>query len=198
MHQHDLKSERVFDWTSGMKRCTKCGELQPLDNFYRAPGGADGLRGDCKDCFRKRAAERYRQDPDKVKSRVKKWQQENAERLNEYRRSRRQNPDVKRRERDGHLRRKYGITADDYDRMLAQQEGGCAICGREPGDIALHVDHDPIGGAIRALLCFPCNNLLGDANDDPCLLRAAADYLDVHLNELIRRRAHELVASRSN
>jgi hypothetical protein len=179
-----------------MKRCVKCGVEQPLENFYQAAGTRDGLRGDCKGCFKSRAAARYRADPAAAKARVKRWQQENAERLNEYRRQRREDPAVKRRERDTRLKRVYGIGVDDYDRMLEAQAGGCAICGRPPReDISFHVDHDPASGSVRALLCFKCNNLLGDVGDDPWLLRAAAMYLDGHVDELARQRARSLALS---
>jgi hypothetical protein len=42
---------------------------------------------------------------------------------------------------------------------------------------SLHVDHDHGTGRIRGLLCFRCNNALGDLEDDPALVRAAARYL---------------------
>lgn len=45
---------------------------------------------------------------------------------------------------------------------------------------------------MRALLCFKCNNLLGDVGDDATLLRAAADYLDTHAGALAVSRAHAL------
>lgn len=47
-------------------------------------------------------------------------------------------------EKNRRLIRNYGITIRDYDRMLAEQGGGCAICGRKPekGHRALSVDHD--------------------------------------------------------
>jgi hypothetical protein len=84
-------------------------------------------------------------------------------------------------QRDGHLRRKFGITVDDYDQMLAAQEGVCAICGREPNpNISLHVDHDHDTGAIRGLTCFRCNQAMGAFGEDASLLRAAATYLDRH------------------
>ena len=44
-----------------------------------------------------------------------------------------------RRVRTYHLKRRYGITADDADAMLAAQGGLCAICGAAPAE---HVDHD--------------------------------------------------------
>jgi len=73
------------------------------------------------------------------------------------------------------------MTVEQYDEMLAEQGGGCAICGRAPTPgISLHVDHDHETGAIRRLLCFLCNNLLGDAGDDPALLEKAAAYLHEH------------------
>jgi hypothetical protein len=82
--------------------------------------------------------------------------------------------------------------------MLAEQGGGCGICRKPPReDISLHVDHDHITGRIRGLLCFTCNNALGDFEDDASLLRSAVTYVEQReadeLDELARRRARSLV-----
>ena len=184
-----------------MKVCSKCGVLQPEENFYRAQGTRDGLRGDCKGCFKARAAARYPLVRDQTIARVKKWQQENAERLNAYRRERNKDPEVKRRLREGHLRRKYGLTIAGYEQMLAEQYGGCAICGRpEPEGGSLHVDHDHETGAVRGLLCFPCNQAIGAFEEDIEFLSAALGYLRRHddtegeLDELIRARVRALTS----
>ena len=88
------------------------------------------------------------------------------------------------------MRRKYGITQADYDAMLANQGGGCAICGRKPGKISLHVDHVHGSDKIRGLLCFRCNNALGDLNDSPAFLERAVAYLsrDERVDALIHAR----------
>lgn len=46
--------------------------------------------------------------------------------------------------RDYRYQKKYGITLDEYNQRLADQGGGCWICGRKPNPNgpALHVDHD--------------------------------------------------------
>ena len=80
-------------------------------------------------------------------------------------------------ERTYHLRRRYGITAEEADAMLTAQDGTCAICRIEP---AVHVDHDHATGRVRALLCFGCNGGLGQFKDDPAALRAAAGYVERH------------------
>jgi Recombination endonuclease VII len=80
-------------------------------------------------------------------------------------------------ERTYHLRRRYGITAEDADAMLDAQGGLCAICKAAP---AVHVDHDHETGAVRALLCFNCNGGLGQFKDDPAVLRSAAEYVSFH------------------
>lgn len=80
-----------------------------------------------------------------------------------------------------HIARRYGLTAEEYRRRVAAQQGRCAVCGCEPGDgKRLHVDHDHESGVIRDLLCGPCNHALGHAKDDPARLRALADYLEKH------------------
>ncbi len=182
-----------------MKRCKECGVEKSLAEFYRSPGMRDGHRNDCKTCNLAQKRQRYLADPDAVKARVKRWQQENPERVNAYRRTRRLEPEVKLRERAGHLKRKYGITLEEYEGMLAAQGGGCCICGRRPReDISLHVDHDHSTNEIRGILCFRCNNALADFQDDQQLLAKAAAYLDRqdHQEEiqLIRDRALSLRA----
>ena len=82
-----------------------------------------------------------------------------------------------------HLKRKYGITPQQYDAMHSAQGGCCAICkGAEPGGRTkrFHVDHCHQTGKVRQLLCNACNHLLGCARDRSDVLRAAADYLTRH------------------
>src|SRR5579863_5460292 len=73
------------------------------------------------------------------------------------------------------LKAKYGLTPEDYDNMLAAQNGLCAICTKKPK--TFHVDHDHDTGKVRGLLCQKCNILLGQADEKPEILIAAIDYL---------------------
>jgi hypothetical protein len=158
-----------------MKRCKKCGESKPLNEFYKAVGMADGYRSECKACHRAAHRRWYAANREKAIARVKRWQQayrvEYNAKQRAYRSTRR---DI---EREGHLRRTFGITQAEYDELLARQGGGCAICGRKPGKISLHIDHDHETGEIRGLLCVGCNNALGQFDDDFDLLTRAADYV---------------------
>lgn len=63
--------------------------------------------------------------------------------------------------------------------MGASQQWRCAICSRKayPAGSRLVVDHDHATGAVRALLCSPCNSALGLMGDKPDRLKAAARYL---------------------
>ena len=75
-----------------------------------------------------------------------------------------------------------------YEAMRATQSGRCAICSVElpshldddAGDLRalVAVDHNHDTGAVRGLLCGPCNCAIGYMADDPARLRAAADYLE--------------------
>jgi hypothetical protein len=97
-------------------------------------------------------------------------------------------------DRKSHLKRKYGLTLEDFDRMLADQNGGCAICGTQGVD---HVDHSHTTGEVRGILCFRCNAAIGQLDDDPERARALARYLeqDAELDELSRTRARDLVGA---
>jgi hypothetical protein len=80
---------------------------------------------------------------------------------------------------------RFGLTVEDYQAMLAAQGGVCAICGTPPTDRRrLAVDHNHETGAVRGLLCVPCNQALGRFKDSPDVLAAAAMYLLRHENAL--------------
>ena len=86
------------------------------------------------------------------------------------------------RSRERMLRKKYGITSDQYNEILATQGGMCAIrgCEKRPGEIgrgALHVDHDHVTNKIRGILCSNHNTALGKVNDSIDQLQAMIDYL---------------------
>jgi hypothetical protein len=78
------------------------------------------------------------------------------------------------------LRRNYGISLADYERMATGQQGRCAICRELPGKKRLHVDHNHETGKVRGLLCSKCNTGLGLFRDRAGLLHLALEYLAVH------------------
>jgi hypothetical protein len=158
-----------------MKRCKICGQTKPLEDFYKAAGAADGHRGECKVCNLARKKQWCAENRDAVIKKVRKWQHDNRDRHNAYQREYRSSR--KEHFREGQLRRTFGITQADYDVLLARQGGGCAICGKPPGKISLHVDHDHETGETRGLLCVGCNNALGQFHDDPALLVRGIAYV---------------------
>ena len=60
----------------------------------------------------------------------------------------------------------HGISTQDYMRLLASQNGVCAICGKpcRTGH-RLSIDHDHKTGKIRGLLCGSCNLFVGQLED---------------------------------
>ena len=89
--------------------------------------------------------------------------------------------------RDKHMKRLYGVSLAEYNRLFEEQGGTCAICKKperaadpRSGLRRLSVDHSHATGTHRALLCTSCNRGLGLFQDCPELLRVAAIYLDSH------------------
>ncbi len=149
-------------------RCTKCGDEKPADEFFADPRKRNGRYSWCKAC----CAQRTR-DADKAKGAAHstRW--------------RRKYPEKALAASCRHKLKKYGLTHEDYDGMMQAQNGRCLICDREL-DRKQHsitvacVDHCHETGRVRSLLCRRCNQSLGQFEDDPDLLRRAADYLEKH------------------
>lgn len=73
----------------------------------------------------------------------------------------------------------YGLGEGDYGRLYEMQGGLCAICRRANGRTRrLSVDHDHATGAVRGLLCRPCNTMLGHGRDSVEFFERAVEYLN--------------------
>lgn len=90
--------------------------------------------------------------------------------------------------REQGIARRYGMSPEAYQDLLALQGGVCLGCGQEPGNgrPPLVVDHDhsccpndqkTCGQCVRGLLCHACNVTLGHAYDNPDVLERLAAYL---------------------
>ena len=140
----------------GLKRCPRCKEIKALTSFYESGDCNGGYATHCILCVNlmdggvKKASDKRRYQRDKDKR------------------------------RDKLLQSKYGITLEDYNRRLAEQGGGCAVCGGTDKGKCLAVDHAHDTGRIRGLLCGRCNPAVGYLKDSADLARKVADYLDKH------------------
>ena len=80
---------------------------------------------------------------------------------------------------------RYGLTTEDYNKLVAKQNFVCAICKQPETAIdgatqetkVLSIDHCHNSKKVRGLLCGKCNFGLGKFNDDVKLLEAAINYL---------------------
>lgn len=133
-----------------MKQCTTCMVEKPLVDFHWHYKDKNIRRHACKVCRGKVEKDRQRL-PESVAHRK------------EYM-----------------LKKHYGISQEEYNEKLKEQNNGCAICGKPQTTKSLAVDHCHTSGKIRSLLCGPCNTGLGQFMDNPELLNKAADYLRKH------------------
>ena len=74
-------------------------------------------------------------------------------------------------------KRRFGVTQEDFDKMLEQQDNKCVICYTALDQSAC-VDHCHTTGVVRGLLCRKCNAALGLFNDDPEAVGRAKQYLE--------------------
>jgi len=136
-----------------VKWCPRCKTSKPFSEFCSNKAAKDGLWLYCRPCKAAKWQEGDAKHPGRTREWGRRWQR----------------------------KRTYGMEWGDYDRMLAEQNGLCKICGKPPtkgkGKI-LHVDHDHKTGRVRALLCVNCNQMIGHAQEDADILVAGARYIE--------------------
>lgn len=128
------------------KQCSTCKQKKSLDAFSRFKHGTHGRQANCKVCANAKRREWGSANRQRLRAYDIAWCAAHAERKGVLRRR-------------SHLMVTYGITLEDYDRMLAAQGGACKACGSTSPGRRKHfdVDHDHATGEIRGLLCSPCN-----------------------------------------
>lgn len=131
-----------------MKLCPRCRKNKTPDEFLSAK--ASNILYCCQKCNKEYHSDYYRENTKKLS---KQWE-------------------------NSRLKRKYGITLDEVDRMRERQGGLCANteCGRE----AKVVDHCHETGKVRGLLCNGCNASLGHLKEDPSRIRGLIRYIKKH------------------
>jgi hypothetical protein len=159
-----------------MKKCTKCGVEKPLSEFHKKKDNKDGLQNACKSCrvfennnhYSKNKTKRllwqkdyYKNNTESVKNRGKDWRKANKNHSENY-----------------DLLRNYGITAEQKQQMIEQQNNSCAICQNKFKDKkSAHVDHCHTTGKVRSILCSGCNTGLGLFKESQMYLKSALLYL---------------------
>jgi hypothetical protein len=145
-----------------MKRCPKCKQVKSYDEFYKRKDMKDGYSCWCKKCTN-----------ESCKNWNKKFPNKHRERCEKYRKN---HPEQNKTSELKHRFSKYGITIEDYNRMVENQNGVCAICGNSSKRM-LDVDHDHLTNRNRGLLCGNCNKGIGLFKDDINILQKAIKYL---------------------
>jgi hypothetical protein len=102
------------------------------------------------------------------------------------------------------LKRKYGLSPEQWAQLLTEQGGLCYLCG-EPVDLEnkrnIHVDHDhsccrgdvSCGLCIRGLACACCNPGIAMFGDDPDRMELVAQRLRAANAEVAARIAAALI-----
>lgn len=129
----------------------KCRQIKPVSEFgvYRIM--PDGLNWACKECARIRRIGYYHKNRQKE---IKKSSTYNKK-----------NPDIV---KNAALKRKYGITLEQYLDIYRRQNGLCQICKNHSDTFEddLVVDHNHTTGKVRGLLCHGCNLSLGNIKEN--------------------------------
>jgi hypothetical protein len=133
-----------------MKKCSKCGELKPLDQFRFRNKSLNTRHSKCNICFSE--YQKYRWDNNINGARDK---GRNASRKYNY-------------------EQRYNAPEEVIDRLMKDKNGNCEICGNET---ELFVDHCHNSDKYRGLLCRSCNLMLGYARDNMDTLISGAKYL---------------------
>ena len=115
------------------------------------------------DLYRSRERAYYNNNQDRQKQNRQNWKKANPEKVRAINRL-----------------HKFDVTKVEWDAQFEAQGHCCSICKSDDprADRDWATDHCHATGRLRAILCQPCNKLLGHAEDRPEVLRAAAAYLE--------------------
>lgn len=141
-----------------MKICRVCKHKRPDNAFYTRKTNHDGLRTECKRCHSAIGKSNYIKNKKRIDKKIL----------------------------QGHLRRSYGISLDNWNELFVRQNGVCAICKKPETRFSnksrttqrLCVDHDHNTNQVRGLLCHRCNSTIGLMEENTDRLSGILEYLN--------------------
>jgi hypothetical protein len=133
-----------------MKKCSKCSQTKASSEFSKDKQKSDGLCSYCKECRKPMCHKYFTENKDKYYASGKKTRLKNV----------------------------YGLTLEQYEHMCINTPT-CPICSKDITK-SPHIDHDHTTGAVRSLLCGPCNRAIGLLGDSPLIALNASKYLERH------------------
>lgn len=144
------------------KVCSQCGVSKPLSDYHKNKGARLGVKAACKACTNARRRSKRQESPHVYRERNRRYRERNRGKV-----------------RDNYLRKNFGIGLSDYNEMLKEQAGKCAVCLTPEVELpqALSVDHCHATGQVRGLLCKSCNLALGNLRDSRDAIIRALVYL---------------------
>lgn len=156
------KKNKTYIYPDKSIKCKDCG-LRPSTEeskklFVKASELKNGYANLCKSCASKRTMKHQKENPEMFKKRQRRY-----------------------------LLASHGLTEDKYEKIMAKQQNGCAICKEKfETQKRTHIDHDhsccpetySCGDCIRGILCAGCNMMLGMARDNKKILQYAIIYLE--------------------
>lgn len=148
--------------TSRGKVCNRCKTYKMMLEFSLNKNSTEGRKSICKVCSNKAQKALYKrrreEDPEAHTLKLRKQT----------------------------LMKGYGLTLEDFDRMLEAHNHVCAICGKpESFRENLTIDHCHTTGRVRGLLCTNCNSAIGKLGDTSVAVSKAVAYLQRFENGLL-------------
>lgn len=176
--------------TATQKQCTKCKSFKNFSEFHKYAKSPDGYKHFCKICVREFDLARNEAKlvmPRKTQGDLIhcRYCEQYLPKSSFWSKNTYCKPCMVLMGHTQNLKR-YGLTRDDYVNLEKSQKGVCKICGEaEKLKKRLSVDHDhkccpgtgSCGKCIRGLLCFKCNAILGQAQDNIELFKSMIEYL---------------------
>lgn len=174
------------------KKCSKCKQELPLDAFYLKrktddPTKRRNRHGYCKECTKANVIEWQKKYKDRANAKNNRWKKENPDKVYAYnclwqKLDKEKHPEKWSRRWLRKDVKKYGITLEQYEQMVASQSNLCAICRKPPHNTKtrLTIDHDHNTGKVRGLLCGSCNWAIERLDAVPDWNVRASAYLQLY------------------
>lgn len=136
------------------KQCNHCLIEKDFSQFFKDKNHSSGRYSICKSCKKEKTYAWRTENRDRYNQTMSAYQRKNKLQMRLYR---------------------YGLSPDQYQKMLKDQDNKCLLCEQHPkGKRPLAIDHRHSDGKVRGLLCYGCNRAISILDKNEALVKAQA------------------------